>query len=112
MRLDVQSWGIKTNTLICLRLAAHLSLDLLVQAGGLKTGRVYTGSVKYRSGVFRIQIKYRSDVFQFLGFWINSTGLDRLFLGYFFFCQNKKNSPDLELKIIHIQWKSIQIVIC
>ena len=69
--------------------------------------------VKYGSGVFWVRVKYGLGVYQFHEFWINLTALEHLFLGYFFFYQNKKkNSIYLLLKIIRIQRKSIRIVIC
>jgi len=74
-----------------------LKLDLSVRAGGLNTGRVYTGSDKIRVGcisglgkiwigcILALQVSDQSN-----GFKINPTGLERLFQGYFFFYQNKK----------------------
>ena len=67
-------------------------IDLSVRAGGLNTGRVYTGSSKIRIGCISGSGKIRAGVFRFYGFRINPTGLERLFLSYFFFHQNKKFS--------------------
>jgi len=69
-----------------------MQIDLSVRAGGLNMGWVYTSSDKIQVGVFWVQVKYGSGVFRFYRFWINPTGLERLFFGYLFFCQNKKIS--------------------
>ena len=72
--------------------ALRFLLDLSVRVDGLNTGRVYTGSGKIRVGYISGSGKIRAGVFRFYGFRINPTDLERPFLGYFFFCQNKKFS--------------------
>ena len=69
-----------------------LYVDPSIWAGGLNTGRVYTGSGIIRVGYILGSGKIRAGVFRFYGFRINPTGLERLFQSYFFFHQNKKFS--------------------
>ena len=66
-----------------------IGLDLSVRKGGLNIGRVYSGSGKIRVECISGSGNTRADVFRFYGFWINTTGLERLFSGLFFFCQNQ-----------------------
>jgi len=79
--------------------------------GRVNTDLVYTGSGKIRVGCILGSGKIRAGKFRFYRFRINPTGLERPFLGCFFFVKIK-NSAYLLLKIIRIQWKSIRIVIC
>jgi len=68
----------------------------------VKYGLGIYGSGKIRVGCISGSGKLRAGVFQFYGFRIYPTGLECLFLSYFFFIKIK-NSAYLLLKIICIQ---------
>ena len=66
-------------------------LDLSVRTGGLNSGQMYTTLVKYRPGIFQIQIKYRSSVFRIpLQVLDQPNGFRVTFPGLFLFYKNKK----------------------
>ena len=82
------TWHVKIEC--CSVYVCEVQQGLLSQGLGRTRPVNSDGRVKYKLGVFRVRVEYGSGVFRFYGFRINPTGLERLFLGYFIFCQNQK----------------------
>ena len=71
----INKFKLITISIFALIFIKYWCADLLVRASELNTERVYSGSIKYGSGVFQIRVKYEFDVFRFYGFRINPTSL-------------------------------------
>ena len=81
-----------------------------VSSGGrVKYESVYTGSDKILVGYISGLGKIRAGVFRFYGYRINPTGLEHIFLGYFFFCQNKKIQHIYYLKLFVFNEKVFEL---